>query len=306
VVEVNRSARSVSGSAAALSASPLDLHEGIGTLEVAAGCPRWPAELRLLSTLGVLVPGRCRATNLCDYCARLAAIETAEVLANDAMINSSPAVWSVLTTRTATFDVSRFKYARKAVTRAVRRRWPAAQCATLVEFTTGYGTGSGGDRRPHWNDMWKGIEAEDADELQAVEAAAWCERVDAEPVGQFAGQVSEFGGVMRYLALHFQKADQEPPKGWRGHRFRTSRAYLDRPMEQAREEARASLRLKRELWRAREAGLSGQAAEDAAQRALYEAGELAWELVRVGRVPSAWDADGLPSAWVESVMPVRG
>ena len=33
----------------------LDLHEGIGPVEVGAGCPRWPEKLRLLSTIGQLV-----------------------------------------------------------------------------------------------------------------------------------------------------------------------------------------------------------------------------------------------------------
>src|SRR4051794_39308839 len=113
----------------------LDLHEGIGPSD-GGGCPRWPAGLRLQSTLGALVPGRCRATNLCDYCARLAAVETAEVLALDALTNAAPLLWSVLTTRTATIDVAAFKHAREMVMRAVRARWPAAQAATLVEFTT--------------------------------------------------------------------------------------------------------------------------------------------------------------------------
>ena len=110
---------------------------------------------------------------------------------------------------------------------------------------------------------------------------------------------------MRYLALHFQKSDQGPPLGWRGHRFRTTRGYLDRPMAQAREEARASLRWRRELWRATNAGLSGEAAEEAAHRAVYEAGELAWELVRRVRVPLEFGEDGLPCVWAEDVVPVR-
>src|SRR3954467_948710 len=89
----------------------LDLHEGIGA-RVGQGCPRWPAHFRLESTLGKLVPGRCRATNLCDYCARLAAVENAEVLAIDAMTNTAPALWTVLTTRTAPTPTGAFKDAR--------------------------------------------------------------------------------------------------------------------------------------------------------------------------------------------------
>lgn len=281
----------------------LDLHEGIGRIG-SGGCPRWPKGFALQSTLGDLVPGRCKATNLCDYCARLAAVENAEVLALDALHNSAPALWSVSTTRTATIDTGAFKDARHRVREAVKSRWPAAECATLIEFTTGLGTRSGGDRRPHWNDTWKGIPAEDADELHAVLAAAWCKRVDAEPRAQYVGPIAETGGLMRYLALHFQKESQQPPAGWRGHRFRTTRGYLAQPMAQAREQARAALRYRRELWRARAAGFEGEAAEQVAQRALYEAGELAWELVRLQELPNDFGPDGLPTTWATAVMPV--
>jgi hypothetical protein len=248
--------------------------------------------------------GRCKAVNLCDYCARLAAVETSEVLALDAMANSSPALWSVLTTRTATLDVAAFKYARKVVARAVRSCWPHAESATLVEFTTGLGRRAEGARRPHWNDMWKGVPADAEDELRAVLADAWCRHVDALPAGQYVGAIAETGGLMRYLALHFQKESQQPPAGWRGHRFRTTRGYLATSMAAAREEARASLRLKRELHRALKSGLVGQAAEDAAQRAAYEASELAWELVRIQAIPTAYDGEGLPSAWADLEVPV--
>jgi hypothetical protein len=54
---------------------------------------------------------------------------------------------------------------------------------------------------------------------------------------------------MRYLALHFLKESQAPPRGWRGHRFMTSRGYLARSAAELRADARRSLRLKRLLWR---------------------------------------------------------
>src|SRR4051812_24421841 len=86
----------------------LDLHKGIWDPGEPSGasnsrsadrsghCPRWPEDLRLRNpdTLA-LIPGRCRATNLCDYCARLAAIENAEVLAIDAEQTGGPALWAV-------------------------------------------------------------------------------------------------------------------------------------------------------------------------------------------------------------------
>lgn len=282
----------------------LDLHEGIGTPPRSNGCPRWPENLRLRSSLGDLVLGRCKATNLCDYCARLAAVENAEVLALDAMTNTAPELWSVLTTRTATIDTSSYNNARKALRRTVRRRWPDAESATLIEFTTGLGTNSGGERRPHWNDTWKGVPVDDAEELQHVLATAWCARVDALPRGQHVTTVHETGGLMRYLALHFQKESQAPPHGWRGHRFRTTRGYLVQSLEDARNEARQGLRLRRELWKAHQAGYTGQDALDVAQAALGVANAIDWSLVRLQQLPTAFGADGLPNAWETVSMEV--
>src|SRR3954465_13913530 len=80
-------ASSPSAAPGVLASSPsaaLDLLEGNSARE-GLGCPRWPAELGLLSTLGAYVRGRCHAVNLCDYCARMAARETAELLQLDAV-----------------------------------------------------------------------------------------------------------------------------------------------------------------------------------------------------------------------------
>ena len=76
--------------------------------------------MRLLSSWGELVKGRCRAANRCDYCARLAAVENAEMLALDALDGQARAVWCLLTTRTATIDTARFYKSREVVMRAIR------------------------------------------------------------------------------------------------------------------------------------------------------------------------------------------
>jgi hypothetical protein len=302
---------SIPGAGAAASAPPqaaLGLHKGIGTNDVVGGCPRWPESFRLESTLGQLVPGRCRATNLCDYCAKLGAVENAEVLAQDALSNSSPLAWTVLGTRSTVASMAAYKYARKHVRRAVTRRWPDAEVATLVEFTTGYGTRAEGKRRPHWNDLWKGVPAEDWEELRDVAAAAWCVHVDAEPRAQHGGQVNEIGGLMRYLALHFQKENQQPPHGWRGHRFTTTRGYLAEPMEQARERARTALRYRRAVWKVEQSLGDVLSAEEIHDLAVAEVGalaELAWSLVRLQRVPVEFTESGDPATWTEVVLPVR-
>lgn len=279
----------------------------------------------LESTFGQRVPGRCRSTNLCDYCAKLAAVENAEVLAQDALTNAPPLVWTVTTTRSSVASMSAYRVARRAVTRAVLRRWPDAERATLIEFTTGLGRNAGGVRRPHWNDLWKRIPADDLAELRQVVAQAWCgrddpraARVDAELDGQFAGTIEEVGGLMRYLALHFQKSSQQPPEGWDSHRFTVTRGYLATPMPAAREAARDALRLRRELHRAErlvvidadgEEGLLGDLMDpaelwDYAQGRHDENGELGWTLVRETNIPTSFGADGQPASWSTEYVPV--
>ena len=165
--------------------------------------------------------------------------------------------------------------------RAIKRRWTEAEYAALVEFSTGYGPRSGGKRRPHWNLLIKGVPAADLDELREVVCRVWCSRVDATPAGQFAGAVNEAGGLMRYLALHFQKESQRPPEGWSGHRFRVSNGYLAGSMVEARARARAALRWKRELWRALKEGHTGEAAEVIAESRSLARAAVSWELVHV-------------------------
>src|SRR5690349_21024659 len=108
--------------------APLDLHEGIST----PGCLRWPAQLRLLSSQGELVPGRCRATNLCRYCRTLYVVETVEMLALDAM-EHAPGQWTVLTSREHLTRRDTYRHLEK-LRGAIRRRWPAAEWLVQVEF----------------------------------------------------------------------------------------------------------------------------------------------------------------------------
>jgi hypothetical protein len=253
--------------------------------------------MRLRSTLGELVWGRCKATNLCDYCARLAALENSELLALDATEGIAPRVWLVLTTPSADPSPRSFYESRRKLIDALRLRFPDLEYAALVEFTTGYGTHSGGRRRPHWNVLLKGVGPEDLDVVRAIVEKVWCPRVGGSIEAQHVGTIEEHGGLMRYIALHFQKESQRPPRGWRGHRFIKSRGFLWLPTPEARQRARESLRLKRELWKAQRDGLTGAAALAAAELAVYEAGELAWELVRLQRVPTEFGQDGMPIAW---------
>lgn len=246
----------------------LDLHEGIAT---PGGCKRCSAALGLLSSEGELVPIRCRATNLCDYCARLMAVETSELLMLDAM-EDAPSLYCVLTARELLTRADCRAHLTK-LRRALKRRWPDVRWACLVEF----------QRRGalHLNLLVKGVPVVDRQELHERMSALWCARVDAEPAAQFVGEVTDGGGLVRYIALHFLKPAQAPPKGWRGHRWSYTRDYLVRPAKQLRQEARESLALKRELWR-------GRTLEEA-QAARQRARETSWRLVHV--LPSATRAE---------------
>jgi hypothetical protein len=139
------------------------------------------------------------------------------------------------------------------VWKAVCRRWPEAEYAALVEFTTGYGPRAGGRRRPHWNVFVRGVPVDQAAELQAVAARVWCSRIDALAEQQRVTLVAEdrggMRGLTRYVSLHFLKESQAPPKGWRGQRFRASRGYFVRSRAELRSEAQRALRVKRLIRR---------------------------------------------------------
>lgn len=232
---------------AAREPAPLDLHEGICDPRVDGrrGCPRWSERMWLLNeTTGEAVPGRCRATNLCAYCQTLYVVETVEMLTLDAM-EYAPTLWLVLTAREHLTRADTYAHLRQ-LRRAARRWWPV-EWFVQVEF----------QRRGalHLNLLCKGVPVEDETRFAEVIFGRWLERVDAERVGQWAGAVQDGVGVTRYISkmlAHGLKAEQRPPLGWRGHRTSQTRGYLVRPASVMRQEARASLREKRRLWRALE------------------------------------------------------
>jgi hypothetical protein len=242
----------------------LDLHKGNSD-----GCPRWPPEMWLRSSLGELVRGRCKGPNKCEYCAKLAAVENAELLALDGVEGVAPRWWVVLTTA-----------ATEQRQRAYRSWWEVAkrrascETARLLEFTTGYGPRSGGLRRPHWNVLVKG------DERQARALLAGWQAASGSSQGH-VGAIDDAGGLLRYLALHFQKESQKPPAGWKGQRLTLSAGYLWTSTAQARLAASESLRLKREMWRAERRGVVGEAVLDEARRALELSESVTWQLVKL-------------------------
>lgn len=258
----------------------------VGKAKPPGECTRWPAHMRLLNeTTGELIEGRCHSTNLCAYCATLKAVENAEMATIDVLNGgAAPTIFCVLTTRTPTLDMSGFYRSREAVFKALRRRWPAVQIATVLEFTTGTGQRAAGARRPHWNLLLKHVPVDDLDQVADVVASVWCSREDALPRAQHFQRVHAIEGLSRYLMLHFQKYSQAPPPGFKGHRFTHTRGYFSEGTAATRQAAKESLATKRALWRAHQRGLEGHEAEQAVQRELDAAAGAEWRLIDIEAV----------------------
>jgi len=265
------------------SGAALDLHEEIAR-NAPRACLRWPRRLSLISNLGEIVRGRCSSPNLCEYCARLAAVENAELLALDAVNGTAPGTYVVLTQASADQAPRAYYQSLNQLQAALRRRLPGYQASWLVEFTTGRAATSGGHRRPHFNGLIKGVASEDQAQVVREEIdRIWCRRQQAVAAAQYVAPVQEMGGLMRYLALHFMKEAQAPPSGWKGHRFRTTRGYLWLPTPQARKVARESLLNKRELWKALQDGLDSTAAEERVEWASWVRSRTTWT---IGHTPN--------------------
>lgn len=205
-------------------------------------------------TTGEIVPGRCRATNLCAYCRTLYTVETVEMLALDA-VEYPPTIWAVLSAREHLTRAQCRRHLRQLLIVA-RRRWPGIEWFVQVEFTTGLAPRSGGFRRLHLNLLIKGVPIDQAAELRELLTEVWCRRVDALPVGQWADVIEDGRGVIGYIAkmlAHGMKQEQAPPLGWKGHRTSQTKGYLVRPASVLRVEARRALRVKRLLHRGMDA-----------------------------------------------------
>lgn len=270
--------RGGSDAPAGRAAAPLDLHEGIGAPPDLDGCKRWPEHLRLLNlATGELVPGRCRATNLCRYCQTLYVVETVEMLTLDAM-EYAPTLWCVLTAREHLTRAECRDHLRN-LRKSLKKRWPGVEWFVQVEF----------QRRGalHLNLLVKGVPIDELDELRERVTKLWCSRVDALPVGQWFGVVQDGVGVVRYLSkmlAHGLKAEQRPPIGWRGHRTSQTRGYLVRPASAMRDEARASLKTKRRLWRA-----VGRAEEIAGTTPSADLVEIVYEQLAAADDAATWE-----------------
>ena len=233
--------------------------------------------MRLLNySTGELLPGRCRSTNLCPYCARLFAVETSEMLLLDAM-EDAPTLYVVLTARehlTRSECTNHLRQLRKSL----RKSWPGVRWSVLVEFQKRGAL--------HLNLLMKGVPIGDLEELHQAVCELWCNRVDALPSGQWSDVIADGQGVVQYVTLHFMKSAQAPAIGWRGHRYSSTRDYLVRPAAVMREEARRSLRGKREVWKLLSAHpeLPADVVEEVVAGRLETAEMASWGVLRTSRL----------------------
>lgn len=233
---------------------PLDMHGGIcdpGAAPDAGAelhsaratkCERWSKGLALRgqSAEGIIWRrGRCKATNKCDYCARLSEVEEAEMLQRDALI-FPPTVYGVLTSREFLSRQDCYGHLRQ-LRKSCRLRWPAYEHAVSVEFQQRGAL--------HLNLLVKWVPTIEAEEFAEHAIWLWTSRVDAVPAAQHFSAIRNAPACVRYVTNYVTKKDQAPPSGWSGHRFSRTRGYLARPTPEARADAKLSLRRKRALWR---------------------------------------------------------
>lgn len=177
------------------------------------------------------------------------------MVALDAM-EYAPTGYVVLTTRDPFITGEQLRRDLEQSWRSVRRRWPNAEYACFVEFTTGLSKWSGGHRRIHLNLLTKGVD--DLDALRLVLLDTWGRRTNTTRLS--ASPIYAAEGLVRYvtnLALHVMKDGQKPPPSYEGHLIRWTRGYFSAGATVQRERARQSLRLKRLIHR----GLDAETAD---------------------------------------------
>jgi hypothetical protein len=193
-----------------------------------------------ITAVGEFVPARCGATNRCAYCAYLAVVENALVVALDAEAGGYPRVGATLTTADPVHNPAEFRVAVADVFKALRRSLGTVEYLGFMEWTTGKAARSGGKRRAHQHVLLKGVDHDQAPVVEALLRRHWRlgSQVEARPLRSVAGATA-------YLVHHHNKASQAPPAGYSGKRLRPSRGYYARPVAELRRTAHELLVSKR-------------------------------------------------------------
>jgi hypothetical protein len=244
--------------------------------------------LFLLASEGYFVRGRCGSSNLCAYCLIQEVHVIRRMLSLQALDGPAPEILAVLGTGDATLDPAPFYDGRRLVMRALKKEvGPEVGYACLSEFTTGKSAYSGGLRRPHWNMLLRGIGLDDIDQVRELVVRKWCDNApNTDPAAQYVEPLRDTAALMRYLANHFSKRDQQPPQDGRWkhkQRFNCSRNYFA-PMTRAEARQRAwwSLQHEREIAKAVDRGETDPMA--AAELALEQLRATTWALHDAGSI----------------------
>lgn len=253
---------------------------------------------------GRLLPVRCGRSNSCPACAWLAAVENVGVVAIDAR-EEQPTVGMTLTTRRADFDLVRYRRAVFAIFRWLRAEFgPDVAYLLLMEWTTGSG---GHGRLPHGHLLVKRMPAE-IDLSPGCQLWRELKQRWERHTGAWRVELRELrtaGGAIAYMVGHHHKGEQAPPESFTGKRFRPSKNYFGRPIEDLRRESRAErLRSMALLELAREHGdVLLELAGDTVDAMVDElVGGEPPELVRVQEIPTSFDAEGFPDEWELQVV----
>jgi hypothetical protein len=150
-----------------------------------------------------------------------------------------PRVVSTTTTRDHV-SPDRLREGQRQFVRAVRKVAPDARYCGFLEFSTGTAQRSGGRRRPHQHALWKGIDPDLCEEVEAIARETW-KRI----AGATRHQVEEIrtpAGATMYVASHHQKESQAPPSWWGPcRRVWSSRGYWATPAAELRGRATEKL-----------------------------------------------------------------
>ena len=173
-------------------------------------CQRPSSRAAWLLADGTLVPARCGAPNKCAYCAYLATVESALVVALDSEWGGFPRVGMTLTTVDPHHDLVRFRRDVEQTLRLLRRELGTGLgYLGFMEWTTGDGRRSGGHRRVHQHLLLKRCDPSAAEALEASVRQLWERRTGASRVE--LRELRSSAGATAYLVHHHQKRGQQPP-----------------------------------------------------------------------------------------------
>ena len=276
ILQVSSDASSGLGAEAGLQTAEATLGSGaLDSKRELHGCRRWPRWMRLLSSEGELVMGRCKATNLCPHCQRCYVRETVEALILDS-IENPPTCWVVLT---AAEHLTRSELSRHLMRmrESLRARGWTVEWFVQVEM----------QRRGalHANLLIKGCAGREH-EFGADLLELWSRRpgVTTVPEAQYVGAIGAAVAVAKYCGKmlgHGLKREQAPPIGWRGHRTSHTRGYFAGGTAAARQRARESLQRKRALAIATDSGLGAHDAEIGVSESMRRDAAVTWTLTNL-------------------------